>query len=63
MKKVTELTEANEIKDEDILMIVQNGENKQVKANSLIIHKYTMTITADTELGAEVTLPFWYKVR
>lgn len=27
------------------------------------IHTYTMTVTADTELGAEVTLPFFYKVR
>lgn len=27
------------------------------------IHTYTITATADTESGAEVTLPFWYKVR
>ena len=50
MKKVTELTKANEIKNEDILMIVQNGENKQITASSLNIHTYTMTFDADTEL-------------
>lgn len=49
MKKVTELTKANEIKDEDILMIIQNGENKQIKASSLNIHKYTLTVASDTE--------------
>lgn len=50
MKKVSELTETNEINDEDIVMIIQNGENKQVKASSLLVHTYTMTIEADTEL-------------
>lgn len=29
----------------------------------LKIHTYTIIITEDTELGAEVELPFWYKVR
>lgn len=36
MKKVSELTEANEINDEDIVMIIQNGENKQARTEKII---------------------------
>jgi len=34
--------------------------NKMQK--DLKIHTYIMTVTTDISLGAEVTLPFWYKV-
>lgn len=38
------------------------AEEERQKNGSYNINIYTMTIEADTELGAEVELPFWYKV-
>lgn len=38
-------------------------DNIEEEINSDKIYTYTMTATVDTELGAEVELPFWYKVR
>ena len=32
-KKVSELLEATSIKDEDVIMILQNGQNKKVQVN------------------------------
>ena len=37
---------------------VMNKMQKDLK-----IHTYTMTFDTDTSLGAEVELPFWYRVR
>lgn len=47
--------------DINSIIITQNNIEKEIDLNK--IHTYTMTVTADTELGAEVTLPFWYKIR
>ena len=38
-KKVSELIEANELTDEDILMILQNGQNKKIKAGNALKSK------------------------
>lgn len=35
-KKITELTEATEINSEDLLMVIQNGENKKAQAGIII---------------------------
>ena len=38
-KKVSELIEANELTDEDILMILQSGQNKKIKAKNALKNK------------------------
>lgn len=38
-KKVSELIEANELTDEDILMILQSGQNKKIKAKNAFSNK------------------------
>lgn len=35
-KKVTELNEAKEIKDEDLIMIIQNNENKKTQLEAIL---------------------------
>lgn len=62
-KKVSELTEATDVNDEDILMIIQNNENKQTKVANLMLHKYTLVLTNAVEAGANITIPCNYKVR
>lgn len=61
-KKVTELTQATEVNDNDIVMIVQSNENRQVKAEQLLVHTYDLILTANVAAGGEITLPFYYKV-
>ena len=61
-KKITELTQATEVNDNDIVMIVQSNENKQVKAEQLLVHTYDLILTANVAAGGEITLPFYYKV-
>ena len=43
------------------ILEVQDSIEKEIDSNKL--HTYTITATEDTELGAEVELPFHYKVR
>lgn len=61
-KKVTELTQATEVNENDTLMIVQNNESKQVKAKNILNHTYTLILSEDVAAGGEITLPFYYKV-
>lgn len=61
-KKVTELTQATEVNDNDIVMIVQSNENKQVKAEQLTQHTYNLILNENVAAGGEITLPFSYKV-
>ena len=61
-KKVTDLTQANEINNEDIVMIVQSNENRQVKAKQFLSHTYNFVLNANVAAGGEITLPFYYKV-
>lgn len=61
-KKITELTQANEVNNDDIVMIVQSNENKQVKAEQLTQHTYNLILDENVAAGGEITLPFYYKV-
>lgn len=61
-KKITELTQAIEVNDNDIVMIVQSNENRQVKARQFLVHTYNLILTANVAAGGEITLPFYYKV-
>ena len=61
-KKITELTQANEVNNDDIVMIVQSNENRQVKAEQILVHAYDLILTANVAAGGEITLPFYYKV-
>lgn len=61
-KKITELTQAIEVNDNDIVMIVQSNENRQVKAEQLTQHTYNLILNENVNAGGEITLPFYYKV-
>ncbi len=61
-KKITELEEANEINDEDLLMIVQNNQNKKVKFKQLATHTYQVTLTEKVPKNTDYTLPCNYIV-
>lgn len=61
-KKITELTQASELNDDDIVMIVQSNENRQVKAKQFLVHAYNLVLTTNVAAGGEITLPFYYKV-
>ena len=61
-KKITELTQANEVNNDDIVMIVQSNENRQVKAEQLTQHTYNLILNENVNAGGEITLPFYYKV-
>lgn len=61
-KKITELTQATEVNDNDIVMIVQSNENRQVKAEQLTQHTYNLILNENVAAGGEITLPFKYKV-
>ena len=61
-KKITELTQATQINDNDIFMIVQSNENRQVKAEQLTQHIYNLILDENVASGGEITIPFYYKV-
>lgn len=61
-KKISELTKATEVKDEDIIMILQNNENKQVEAKTFFNNRYKLKIGENTDPGSEITIPCYYKV-
>ena len=67
--KISELTSAQQLNDEDIVMIVQNGMNKKVTVKTLInmlsnnsTKKAHFDITEDIEAGSIITIPISYKV-
>lgn len=61
-KKISELTKATEVKDEDIIMILQNNENKQVEAKTFFNNRYKLKIGENADSGSEITIPCYYKV-
>ena len=62
-KKVSELTEATQINDDDILMIIQNGENKQGAVNKLLPRKRaTVTLESTVNANTNYTIPLYYQV-
>ena len=61
-KKVTELTKAEKVYAKDIVMIIQNGENKQVEIEKTYSKEYSLVLSSNVSTGGEITLPFYYKV-
>lgn len=62
-KKVSELTEATQINDDDILMIIQNGENKQATVSKLLPRKQaSVTLSSTVNANTNYTIPLYYKV-
>lgn len=62
-KKVSELTEATQINDNDVLMILQNNENKRVTIDKLLpLKKETVTLESIVNANTNYTIPLSYKV-
>lgn len=65
-RKVSELPEAQQINDNDILMILQSNENKQVTIDKLLpLKRATVTLESTVNANTNYTLPdgLYYKVR
>lgn len=62
-KKVSELTEALQINDDDIIMILQSNENKKAKISNLFpLKRVTVTLESAVNANTNYTVPFYYKV-
>lgn len=65
-KKVSELTEATQINDNDVLMILQSNENKRVTIDKLLpLKRASVTLESTVNANTNYTLPsgMYYKVR
>lgn len=63
-KKVSELTEATQINDDDIVMILQSNENKKVKMSKLLpLKRANVTLENTVNANTNYTIPLNYKVR
>ena len=61
--KISELSEATSILDDDVLPIVHDGVTQKAKVSTILKeNSFLVKITADTAQGATVTLPKKYKV-
>ena len=62
-KKVSELTEATQINDDDIFMILQSNENKKVAINKLLpLKQASVSLTSTVSANTNYTIPLYYKV-
>ena len=62
-KKVSELTEATQINDDDIIMILQSNENKKAKISKLLpLKRATVTLSSTVNANTNYTLPVYYEV-
>ena len=62
-KKVSELTEATQINDNDIIMILQNNENKKAKISKLLpLKRASVTLESTVNANTNYTLPVYYEV-
>ena len=62
-KKVSELTEATIVNDDDLLMIVQSNENKKVKMSKLLqLKRASVTLESTVNANTNYTIPLSYKV-
>ena len=62
-KKVSELTEATQVNDNDKLMIIQSNENKQVTINKLLpLKSASVTLESTVNANTNYTIPLSYKV-
>ena len=63
-KKVSELTETPQIHDNNIVMILQGGENKQAKVSALLPRQqFSRTISNPISANTDYNLQYNYKVR
>lgn len=63
-KKVSELTEANKINDDDVMMILQNSENKRVSIDKIRqTQRATVTLNSTISANMNYAIPLSYKVR
>lgn len=63
-KKVSELTEANKINDDDVMMILQNSENKRVNIDKIRqTQRVAVTLNSTISANTNYTIPLSYKVR
>ena len=62
-KKLSELPEATQINDNDVFMILQSNENKQVTIDKLLpIKRTTVTLESTVNANTNYTIPLSYKV-
>lgn len=64
-RKVSELPEATQINDSDLLMILQSNENKKVAIDKLLpLKQATVTLESTVNANTDYTLPsgMYYKV-
>lgn len=62
-KKISELTEATQINDDDIIMILQSNENKKAKISKLLpLKRATVTLESTVNANTNYTLPVYYEV-
>lgn len=63
-KKVSELTEATQINDDDMIMILQNNENKRASISKLLpLQRANVTLNSTIQANTNYTIPLSYKVR
>lgn len=63
-KKVSELTEATQINDNDIIMILQNNENKRASISKLLpLQRANVTLNSTIQANTNYAIPLSYKVR
>lgn len=61
--KISELSEATSISNDDIFPVTSDSVTKKMKISTILNeHSSVMKITADTVKGATITLPKKYKV-
>lgn len=62
-KKVSELTEATQINDDDIFMILQSNENKRVTVDKLFpLKQASVSLTSTVSANTNYTIPLNYQV-
>lgn len=62
-KKVSELEEAMNINDDDVIMIIQKNQNKKAKSDKLYPRKRTsITLESVVNANTNYTIPLSYKV-
>lgn len=63
-KKVSELTEAAQINDNDIMMILQNNENKRASISKLLpLQRANVTLNSTIQANTNYAIPLSYRVR
>ena len=62
-KRISELTEATQINDDDIIMILQNNENKKATISKLLpLQRASVTLESTVNANTNYTLPVYYEV-